>query len=44
MDGVYDSKRAALEAQIEQNRDDPELVRAYRAKIAKEMAGKAILL
>ncbi len=42
MDGVYDRKRLVLETHIEENRDDPELVRAYRAKIAKEMAGKRI--
>ncbi len=42
MDGVYDRKRAVLERLIEENRDDTALVRAYRAKIAKEMAGKAI--
>lgn len=42
MEGVYDRKRALLEALVEENRDDPELVRAYRAKISKEMAGKEI--
>lgn len=38
MEGVYDRKRALLEQLIEENRDDPELVRVYRAKISKEMA------
>ena len=42
MQNIYDDKRADLEALIEANQDDAELVRAYRAKIAKEMAGKKI--
>lgn len=42
MEGVYDRKRTVIEQLIEQSRDDPELVRAYRAKIAKEMAGKRV--
>ena len=42
MRDVYDNKRRAIEMLIEQNADDAELVRTYRAKIAKEMAGKAL--
>ena len=42
MDGVYDRKRVLLERLIGENRDDPDLARAYRAKIAKEMAGKKL--
>ena len=42
MEGVYDRKRVFLERMIDENGADPELVRAYRAKIAKEMAGKQI--
>lgn len=42
METVYDAKILALEAMIEINADDPELVTAYRAKIAKERGGKAV--
>ena len=42
MQDVYDNKRQAIEMLIEQNADDAELVRTYRAKIAKETAGKAL--
>ena len=40
MQNIYDQKRAALEPLIDQNKDDKELVRVYRAKLEKEMAGK----
>ena len=42
MDGVYDNKKEALERLIEENKDDAELVRTYRAKIEKEMKGKTL--
>lgn len=42
MGDVYDTKCQALNMLIEQNKDDPKLVRAYRAKIAKEQAGKKV--
>ena len=42
MDGIYDRKRAALENLIEGNESDPDLVRVYKAKITKEMAGKKL--
>jgi glutathione S-transferase len=42
MQNIYDAKREALEFLIEQNKDDDELVRVYRAKITKEMAGKKL--
>ena len=42
MDGVYDVKRQALEILLSKNEDDAELVRAYKAKISKEMAGKGL--
>lgn len=42
MEGVYDRKCAVLEGLIEQHREDDALVRAYRAKIAKEQAGKKV--
>ena len=40
MQNIYDQKRAALEPLIDQNKDDKELIRVYRAKLEKEMAGK----
>jgi glutathione S-transferase len=39
---VYDYKVMALEAMIAANAGDPELVAAYRAKIAKERGGKSV--
>jgi len=42
MEDVYDVKVGALNQLIEQNKDDQELVRVYKAKIAKELAGKKI--
>lgn len=42
MQNIYDEKRAALEPLIEQNKEDDELVRIYRAKLTKEMAGKKL--
>nr|WP_211949266.1 glutathione S-transferase [Cupriavidus yeoncheonensis] len=42
METVYDYKIKALEAMIEANADDAELVAAYRAKIAKERGGKSV--
>ena len=41
MADVYDNKCYALNQLIEQNREDPDLVRAYESKISKEQAGKA---
>ena len=35
MEGIYDRKRAALELLIEQNKDDDELVKVYKAKLMK---------
>ncbi|MFS8979158.1 glutathione S-transferase [Cupriavidus necator] len=42
MQTVYDHKITALEAMIDANADDAELVAAYRAKIAKEQGGKSV--
>ncbi|QQX86936.1 glutathione S-transferase [Cupriavidus necator] len=42
METVYDYKIQALEAMIDANADDAELVAAYRAKIAKERGGKSV--
>jgi len=42
MGTVYDYKIMALEAMIAANADDPELVAAYRAKIAKESGGRQV--
>ncbi len=42
MQDVYDVKVGALNQLIEQNKDDSALVKAYKAKIAKEQAGKKI--
>jgi glutathione S-transferase len=42
METVYDYKIKALEAMIDANADDAELVAAYRAKIAKERGGKSV--
>ena len=42
MESVYDYKIAALEAMVDANADDAELVSAYRAKIAKERGGKSV--
>ena len=42
MSDVYDLKVEALEQLIEENTADTELVAAYRAKIAKEVAGKGL--
>lgn len=42
METVYDAKVLALQAMIEANADDAELVAAYRAKITKERGGKAV--
>ncbi|MFS2162616.1 glutathione S-transferase family protein [Variovorax sp. Varisp62] len=39
---VYDYKLMALQRLIDDNADDPELVAAYRAKIAKESGGKKV--
>lgn len=44
MESVYDYKIAALEAIIEANAGDAELVHAYRAKIVKEQGGKSVRL
>lgn len=44
MQTVYDHKIRALEAMIDANADDAELVAAYRAKIAKEQGGKSVCL
>lgn len=42
MGTVYDLKILVLEKMIAENADDADLVRAYRAKIAKETGGKAV--
>jgi glutathione S-transferase len=42
METAYDLKVMALERLIAANADEPELVAAYRAKIAKESAGKKV--
>ncbi len=42
MADVHDVKCNSLEKFIDDNRDDEELVAAYRSKIAKERAGKAL--
>lgn len=42
MEDVYDVKVGALNQLIDQNEDDETLVRAYKAKISKELAGKKI--
>jgi len=42
METVYDYKIKALEAMIDANADNAELVAAYRAKIAKERGGKSV--
>ena len=42
MSDVYDLKVEALESLIAANLDDPELVEAYKCKISKEKAGKAL--
>ena len=39
---VYELKVEALEALMNANSDDPELVEAYRSKISKEKAGKLL--
>lgn len=39
---VYDAKILALEAMIDINASDADLVAAYRAKISKEQGGKAV--
>lgn len=42
MSSVYEEKLEALNSLLAQNRDDPELVAAYRAKVAKETGGKRV--
>lgn len=42
MDGIYDRKRATLENPIENNLNDPDLVRVYKTKVIKEMARKKL--
>ena len=42
MEDVYDVKVGALNQLIEQHKDDKQLVEVYKAKIAKELAGKKI--
>jgi len=42
MQNIYDRKRVALEAVIEKNNDDVELLRVYHAKIVKEAEGKKL--
>lgn len=42
MQNIYDDKCTDLEILVAENHNDPELVRVYEAKIAKEMAGKRI--
>lgn len=42
MSDVHDVKCDSLQAFIDANADDDELVQAYRSKIAKEQAGKAL--
>jgi glutathione S-transferase len=42
METVYDYKLMALEALAAANADDPELVAAYRAKMAKESGGREV--
>jgi glutathione S-transferase len=42
MQTVYDVKIRALQAKIDANANDAELVAAYRAKIAKESGGKLV--
>lgn len=42
MEGIYDRKREALEALIDQYKEDTELVHVYKTKIIKEMAGKQL--
>lgn len=42
MSDVYDNKVKALEMLIAENSSDADLVRAYRSKISKELAGKKI--
>ncbi len=42
MADVHDVKCSSLQKFLDENRDDEELVAAYRSKIAKERAGKAL--
>ncbi|MDC0196317.1 glutathione S-transferase family protein [Gammaproteobacteria bacterium] len=42
MEGIYDRKRIALEALIDEFKNDTELVHVYKTKIIKEMAGKKL--